>query len=309
MSMVTIVMSAYNGEKYIREQIDSLLASTYQDFEILITDDMSKDSTVNILKEYEAKHPDKIHVFQNEKNMGYILNFLTGICRTTSEYIMLCDQDDVWKPDKIEKTLNRLKKIEEKYGKTVPNAVFSDAVVVDQNLNTINQSFFESGHLKPLNTDLSHILMENKLIGCTVMINAALRKILQEHDLPQKAKLHDWWIALIAATFGNISFINEGLLLYRQHGSNAVGDTGFAAYFKTRITSLRKQKESLLVLQNQAGEFLKLYGSMMSDDKKIIIQRFARLNQMNCINRRIVIMREGYLKSGIVRNFGLMLIV
>ena len=234
MSMVTIVMSAYNGEKYIREQIDSILASTYQDFDIFITDDVSKDSTLSILKEYEAKHPDKIRVCQNEKNLGYILNFLTGICRTTSEYIMLCDQDDVWKPDKIEKTLVRLKKMEARYGKNIPNAVFSDAVVVDQNLTTINPSFFESGHLNPQNTDLSHILMENKLIGCTVMINSALRKILLEHDLPKKAKLHDWWIALIAAAFGKISFINEGLLLYRQHSSNAVGDTGFSAYFKNR---------------------------------------------------------------------------
>lgn len=309
MSMVTIVMSAYNGEKYIREQIDSILASTYQDFDIFITDDVSKDSTLSILKEYEAKHPDKIRVCQNEKNLGYILNFLTGICRTTSEYIMLCDQDDVWKPDKIEKTLVRLKKMEARYGKNIPNAVFSDAVVVDQNLTTINPSFFESGHLNPQNTDLSHILMENKLIGCTVMINSALRKILLEHDLPKKAKLHDWWIALIAAAFGKISFINEGLLLYRQHSSNAVGDTGFSAYFKNRITTLKKQKEALLVLQHQAGEFLELYGSMMSDDKKNIIQQFAHLNEMNCIKRRLVIIREGYLKSGVVRNIGLMFII
>lgn len=309
MSKVTIVMSTYNGEKFIREQIDSILSSTFQDFELYITDDVSKDSTLSILKEYETKMPGKIHVFQNDKNLGYILNFLQAIGKTTSDYIMLCDQDDVWKSNKIEITLKRLMQMEAESGKTTPIAVFTDAVVVDQKLNVLHNSFFESGHLNPLRTDLSHILMENKLIGCTVMINSAVRTILQEQNFPAHARLHDWWIALTTAAFGKIGFISEGTLLYRQHSANIVGNTGFFTYIKNRITSLKKQKESLLALQYQAEEFIGLYSSMLTTDKRIILEQFANLHHMNFIKRRMVILKYGFFKTGLIRNIGLMFIV
>lgn len=309
MSTVTVVMSTYNGEKYVAEQIDSILASTYQDFEIMISDDGSKDATLSIIKEYEAKMPDKIHVNQNERNLGYILNFLQGICKTSSDYIMFCDQDDVWKPNKIEITLNKLKQIEAKSGKDLPISVFTDAIVVNQKLDVIQNSFFQAGHLNPYNTDLSHMLMENKLIGCTVMMNAATRKILQEHSLPTHARLHDWWIAIVTAALGKATFLNEGTILYRQHGNNIVGNTGFLAYIKNRITSLKKQKDAILALQYQAEEFLTLYGDMLNSENKVIMKQFANLHNMNFIKRRIVILQNGFLKTGLIRNIGLMFIV
>lgn len=309
MSTVAIVMATYNGEQYVGQQIDSILASTYQDFELFIYDDGSKDSTVSVLRDYQKENPDQIHVFQNEENRGVNLNFLMGLGRTTMDYVMFCDQDDVWKPNKIALTLKRIRHMEAQFGKDMPLAVFTDAAIVDKNLKEIYSSFFCSNHLNPRKTDLAHLLMENKLIGCTVMINAALRKILQSNRYPEKSKLHDWWIALIAASFGRIGFVNESTLLYRQHENNVVGGADYGSYIKNRLSTLNRQRESIRVLQRQAEEFVQLYDGQLTEDKKEIIRNFADLDQYGFIKRRCMIIKKGYLKTGLVRNIGLLILI
>ena len=309
MDRVTIIMATYNGEKYLEEQIESILSSTYREFKLYIVDDGSKDSTMEILNRYKMRYPDIIHISRNETNMGVTLNFLNAIIKTTSEYIMLCDQDDVWKKDKIARTMKRMKQMEVQFGKDMPVAVFTDAYVTDSRLNIIHESFFRSGRLNPGLTDLPHMLMENKLIGCTVMINGAVRKILQSKPLPKHARYHDGWLGLIAASFGKISFIPEPTLFYRQHEGNVVGNRGFYAYIIDRISNLRKQKEALTALQAQAREFADLYRDYFDGRKLDLIMRFSNLSKESFIKRRLLILRYGYLKSGIIRNIGLILIV
>lgn len=309
MSTIAVVMATYNGEKYVGEQIESILASTYQDFELFIYDDGSKDNTVSLIQNYEKQNPDKVHVFLNETNLGLTMNFLHALSRTTADYIMFSDQDDVCKHNKMAVTLKRMKHMEAQLGRECPIAVFTDAVVVDQNLNVIKNSFFCLGHLNPFKTDLPHILMENKLIGCTVMVNAALRKVLLSHQMPKEARYHDWWVALIAAAFGKIGFIKESTLLYRQHSGNIIGGTGFLSYFKNRVTSLQKQREAIRLLERQADEFLTVYDDILTEKNKEILWHFANLHQMNFIQRRIQILCFGYLKTGLVRNLGLLLII
>lgn len=139
MSTVAVIMATYNGEKYVRRQIESILASSYDDFEIFIYDDGSTDNTVSIVSELEQLHPSRIHLQQNEVNLGVARNFLQAVAKAQADYIMLCDQDDVWKPDKIEKTLKRIKAMEKRLGRDLPLAVFTDAIIVDENLNTISE--------------------------------------------------------------------------------------------------------------------------------------------------------------------------
>lgn len=309
MSSVAIVMSTYNGERYVGEQIESIMSSTYQGFKLFINDDGSKDNTIAVLSEYEKIYPNRIHVRQNKVNLGVTQNFLHSISETVADYVMLCDQDDVWLPEKIDKTLKRMKSMEHKYDKSTPIAVFTDAVIVDSKLNTLKNSFFQSSNLDPSKIDLSHLLMENKLIGCTVMVNRALRDKLNAVALPQKARLHDGWLALIAASFGRISFINEGTLLYRQHGNNVIGNIKFSSYIKNRITNLGKQRQALLASMHQADEFSKLYQGMLPRETYLLIKRFADLHQENYVKRKYLILRHGYLKTGILRNIGLILLV
>ncbi len=309
MSTVAIVMATYNGEQYISEQIDSIMKSSYQDFELFIFDDGSKDHTLSILQEYALQYPNKIHVHQNAENQGVVSNFLHGLCMTTMDYVMFCDQDDVWKPDKIAMTLKRMRNMEAQMNRSIPMVVFTDAVMVDQDLKTISNSFFCSTHLNPCKTDLPHMLMENKLIGCTVMVNAALRKILQGSRLPSNARYHDWWIGLIAASMGKVCYIREGTLLYRQHGGNAVGGLNFGEYIKNRISSLERQKEALRALSLQAEEFISIYQEILSEEKLDILQSFASLDKMGYVKRRKTILRYKFYKTGLIRNIGLMIII
>ncbi len=309
MSTVAIVMTTYNGENYVGEQINSILTSSFQDFELFIYDDCSKDNTMTILKEFEGHYPNKVHAFQNEMNLGVTLNFLQALCRTTSEYIMFCDQDDFWKSNKIAVTLKRMRHMEAQIGKTTPLAVFTDATVTDKDLNVTKNSFFCSNHLSPKKTDIAHILMENKLIGCTVMVNSSLRKVLQSRRLPMHARYHDWWIALIASSFGKIGYVNESTLLYRQHGGNVVGGSGFISYLKNRVASLSMQKQALFALQRQADEFVSIYEELLTEENRDIIQTFSTLSQMNFWKKRRLILQYGYLKTGFIRNVGLLLLI
>lgn len=309
MSTVAIVMATYNGERFVAEQIDSILASTYQDFELFIFDDCSKDNTMTILRNYEEQYPSKIHVSQNEENLGLTINFLRAVRKTTMDYIMFCDQDDVWKPNKIGVTLKRVRHMEAQIGREKPIAVFTDAVVVDKDLSVLKNSYSCSHNLNPRKTDLPHILMENKLIGCTVMMNAALRKVLLSCQLPNKARYHDWWVALIAASMGKIGYVNEGTLLYRQHGGNIVGGDDFFSYVRNRIASLHEQKEALRSLYRQADEFRTIYHELLPEECREIITRFANLEQYNFIARRLLILHCGYLKTGLIRNLGLIFVI
>lgn len=305
---VAIVMATYNGAAYIREQIDSILNNTYTNWSLEICDDGSKDETISIIKEYMEIDPKRIFLHQNTQNLGVVRNFLEGACRASGDYIMFADQDDVWLPDKIAHTLSKMNETEQGQ-KDIPAAVFTDAKVVDEKLQEIAPSFHKISTLDTTKTDLPHLLMENKLIGCTMMFNQAVVKML--YQLPQYARYHDWWIGLLAASMGKIGYLSEATLLYRQHGSNEVGTQSFLSYVKARIHSLQAQKQSLMENQKQAEELLKIYKNEkgLSEQAKEELRTFAALSEKGWIGRRRIVLRRGYLKTGVVRNIGVMLLI
>ncbi len=315
MDRVNIVMATYNGEKYVKEQINSIIENTYTNWRLLICDDGSSDSTLPIVDEYVRKYKGKIFLHKNEKNKGVTINFLEGMKRISSfddnvcgdEYYMFCDQDDVWLNDKIEKTLNLVKKCEKKYTSKVPVAAFTDVLVVDENLNEISSSFFKSNGLNPSKIKINQIMMENKFIGCSVMFNGSLMEKIK--IIPQKARFHDWWVACIAATFGHICYLDEPTIKYRQHGGNVVGNKSFNDYVKKSLLTLKVQKEALNKTIIQAREFYDIYENEISFPEKRVIYLFSRLNQYNWLKRRYVILSRGFLKTGFLRNIGLLLII
>lgn len=307
MSTVGIVMATYNGMKYVREQIDSIIANTYTDWKLWICDDGSKDNTISILKEYEDKYTDKIIVYQNPKNLGLVLNFLEGAKRCDTDYVMFCDQDDVWMKDKIQSTLDSMRKTEEKMGYDYPITVFTDVTVVDASLNKIHSSFYQTSRLDTTKLDINHLLIENKLIGCTIMMNHAVKNLLT--NLPKSSRVHDWWIALLTSSFGKIVYIPKATLLYRQHENNIIGNQKFLSYVRNRIKNLKKQKQILLDTQRQAYEFFQIYKDQLSRENKKVVYEFATLHKRNWLVRRYIILTRGYLKTGLIRNIGVFLIV
>lgn len=205
---VNILMATYNGDKYIKEQIDSVLGQTYKDFNLFICDDGSTDNTIKIIQEYVSNY-DNVFL-EHSSHLGACQNFANLIRNhRDSEYIMLCDQDDVWDSKKIEKSLNVLEQYE-----TEPALLYSDKVYVDENLNELNMP-----NRKYKDTYKS-LLFQCHIYGCTVMLNKRLIEIV---DIPQYASMHDHWISLLAAYYGKIIHLDEPLMLYRQHSDNVTG--------------------------------------------------------------------------------------
>ncbi|WP_167955955.1 glycosyltransferase family 2 protein [Anaerosporobacter faecicola] len=309
--MIEIIMAAYNGEKYIGEQVDSIMKNTYTDIKVTVYDDTKEKGNIEGMEHISAtlfeKYGERFHYIRNESNKGCAKNFLEGLRQSTEEYVMFSDQDDHWNRDKIQLTLEKMKKMEESYGKDTPLAVFTDAAVVDENLSLLHLSFHRSNHLNTEKLDLPHLLMENKLNGCTMMMNRALCKKIEV--IPEHARMHDWWIALVAATFGKIGYLEEPTMLYRQHTGNVVGNQEYASYIKKRLANLQQQKEAIASIREQASELLLIYHDQMTEKQRECVKRFVELNKNNWFYRRYAICRYGYLKSGLPRNLGLFLII
>lgn len=303
--MITILMATYQGEKYIREQLDSILAQTERNWRLVIWDDGSQDGTVQIAEEYAARYPEKITVRQNAENLGSTKNFLSMLMTYESEYFMFADQDDIWHEDKLAQTKYRMRQMEKRYGKETPALVCTDAAVVDREANPLQPSFTRVQHFDMRCRSLPHLLMENLCIGCTMMLNQALADKIKV--LPEHARFHDWWVALVAAAFGHISYLPLATLDYRQHGKNVVGTQSFGDYVKNRLLDGKAMKEALKATFAQAEEFYEIYGAHPDLDGEHLteLEGFLRLQRMDMISKRFYWLCGGYFKSGLIRNLGL----
>ena len=217
MEKVDILLATYNGEEYLREQIDSILNQTHTEFRLLISDDGSTDGTREILKEYKEKDG-RIDVFFQENNLGVVKNFEFLLEKVEAKYYMFSDQDDIWKETKIEKSLN---KIEEGF-----DLVYSDLEVVDENLNVTYSSYWKLkgiyNKIKKYN-NFESLYLNNFITGCTMISKKELINSFMPLPNTSKFVLHDYWISLIISQNGKIAYIEEPLIKYRQHKNNKVG--------------------------------------------------------------------------------------
>lgn len=239
--MIDILLATYNGEKYIKEQLDSLFSQTYEDFKILVRDDVSTDDTVLIVKKFESIYPNKIKLIQDEfGKLGSGKSFMKLLEYSDSEYIMFCDQDDVWLRDKIELSLNKLKEIEKESEYDIPLLVFTDLHVVDERLNLIENSFWNYQKLIP-NTakDWKKLVAQNVITGCTIMINKQAKVVSLPFVLD--IMIHDQWIGVNVAKYGKIEYIKNKTILYRQHSNNVAGAYSYGFYYvKTKFRDIMK---------------------------------------------------------------------
>ena len=223
---IDILLATYNGEKYLKCQLDSILNQTHKNIRLLINDDCSTDNTRAILKEYEEKD-DRIKVKYNEKNLGYVKNFEDLLKRVENKYFALSDQDDFWKEEKIEKSLNKL--LEED-----ADLVFTDLEPVDEKLNTITPSmvrFMQMDKNIKKHQDYKSVFLRNCVTGCTIL---SKKELINEYiPIPTKEPMvHDWWMALIISQIGKITFLDEPTIKYRQHGNNQLGIYGMKNYIQ-----------------------------------------------------------------------------
>tara|TARA_R110002111_G_scaffold262694_1_gene340155 strand:- start:85307 stop:86296 length:990 start_codon:yes stop_codon:yes gene_type:complete len=218
---VCIAMGIYNGSSFLEQQLQSILDQGHQNWLVLAGDDASQDNSTEVVSRYLSE---QISIQQSEKNQGVVGNFnqlLSAALKTPSEYIALSDQDDVWKEEKLQEQLHLMRQLESQNpGK--PVLVHSDMEVVDRELQQIAPSFMRfQGVRQEDENPLRILLVQNFVTGCTVLMNRRLLEIAL--PLPEHTLMHDWWLALCAATMGKIGFVPMPLVKYRQHGNNEVG--------------------------------------------------------------------------------------
>ena len=219
MPEINILLASYNGEKFISQQIDSILAQNFQDFNIIIRDDGSQDNTPEIIEDYSRKYPDKIIIIHdNEICRHPTKNFFQLIKYASAKYIMFSDQDDYWLPDKVKITLDHMK-ICERENPGVPICVFTGLERVDADLKTLNQ--FMAINITKSDYDFKKLISGNCASGCTEMLNRELYSNLGEYD--SNINLHDWWAVLYASACGVVSHVNKALIYYRIHTDNSIG--------------------------------------------------------------------------------------
>ncbi len=279
--MLDILMATYNGEKYVHQQIESIINQSYSDWNLYIHDDGSTDKTVEVIKKF---NDNRIHLVEDNIHFGNSsLNFL-HLVKTcaTNDYFFFADQDDFWLPNKIEKTLSLIKQIENG-DKLIPVCVGTDLKVVDSELNTINESFYNLSKML-LDADFNSLLIENDFTGCTMCMNKAVISYLEKIEKPDFAKIiqHDWIIALICAADGKIAQLAEPTILYRQHQNNVVGANGFSVGKIFQFSTLKNRLIKIKKLNSQIYIQLELAKKLINDEnKKKLIDKYISSKGLN----------------------------
>lgn len=213
-----ILLASYNGEKYIKEQLDSIINQTYKNWELIIRDDGSKDETVTILNKYEKKD-ERIKILRDDKgNLGFLKNFEELLFNAKEEFVLFSDQDDFWLKNKLEKFVEKIRDLDEKV-LSKPLLIHCNSLVCDDKLEIIKEEFIDSKIAKKTNSNI--YFFEYIVQGSTSMVN---KKMIKE-SLPflKNVTLHDRYFHLLSQFLGTRVFIDESLVKYRQHERNEIG--------------------------------------------------------------------------------------
>lgn len=217
---IDILLSTYNGQRYLEAQLNSLFSQTYSNWKLLIRDDASTDGTMEIIQHFQNKHPDKLFLISNpEGNVGFALSYLKLMKYSDADYLMFCDQDDVWNSDKIEKLVKHISENE----KENPYLAFADSIIVNDKREIIYQSYAQLTGLNYRKGQQIYLL-KNYIPGCNFIFNKKLKQKALEVNFAMP--VHDFWLLMIAAAIGKVGFVNEPLMQYRLHPGNAIGLIG-----------------------------------------------------------------------------------
>jgi glycosyltransferase involved in cell wall biosynthesis len=268
MDKVQVLMSTYNGEAYIEEQLQSILKQTYHNIVIFIRDDGSSDNTVPVIQKFIDIYPDKIRLIKGS-NVGVIQSFfdLLHTADLDASYFCFCDQDDVWMNDKVERSVQFLRVCD------TAGMYFSSTMLADQNLSPIK--------VWPAPPEKAphfyNALVQNIAVGATMVINKAARDLIVSKTINMKnLQMHDWWVYLCVSAFGKVYYDKRPTIYYRQHNNNVVG--GHRTIFhelRNKWRSFRKHSGHKL-LKKQAVEFNKLYVELLDAEKLDQLQLFIQ---------------------------------
>jgi len=295
---VNILLSTYNGEQFITEQLDSLYNQTYSNIAIYIRDDGSTDNTIDLINAHPINN--KLAALTTENNIGVIPSFLKLLAHSgkTGDLYAFCDQDDIWKPEKISRAVEQI------VDRPEPDKVLycSRLEYVDQHLKHLGYS------LTPRLTGFSNAVVENIATGCTVVFGETIRKLILEGK-SEKMMMHDWWAYLTASAFGDIVYDDFPSIQYRQHGSTVTAWEPGLVKLRARahglIRRLKMREHQGLDSLNQAVLFLETYHSA-PDDAKAIVNNLVELREKGKLLQRFqYVVHPQVLRTNPIENWSL----
>ena len=301
-----ILMATHNGERYLQEQLDSVLKQTEDGWHLSVSDDGSTDGTLRILEEYAARYPEKIGILHSGSRFGNARDhFLWLIRNCEADWMMLCDQDDTWVPEKTAIFREAADRAETDFGAETPLLIFSDQTPTDGELRPLADSLMRYQKQYTKEFDYRSILMQNVVTGGAMAVNRALADLALACTDFSGVIMHDWWMAAAAARFGKIVYIDKPLGTYRQHGGNSVGAkaVGSAAYTRDRMGKTDEVRSSIQRKKTQAGIFRNTYRNRLTGEDLAFLDGFVR--EKSGIG---FYLRYGKLIHGIERKAGMALL-
>ena len=301
-SRCDVILAVWNGARYLPAMLDSLLSQTTRDFNVLARDDGSRDGSLEILENYKPRFDGRLRVIAGEPSGSATANFAILMRETKADYVLFADQDDVWKPEKVELSLRSLKEAEAKYGRSTPIYFATDITVVNEDLQVISASYWKWKRLRPsMMSSLSQSLICVPIQGMASGINRALLDLA--NPVAEKAISHDWWTQLIAAAMGKVICDPTSTALYRVHGGNASipKQVGVVPYLKLGLDAsfLRRGLGRRIEQANALADAL---GGRMPPDQMKIIRRFTKLQSQGFVQRRWTLVTGNYLYHDLVRS-------
>ena len=309
MVKTSVLLTAYNGSIHLPVLLESLAAQTDRDFTVLMQDDGSTDETPSLLNDISER--DSRFVFGSEQgqHLGAAGNFLSLLRQSDADYVLLCDQYDFWEPDKIAALKQAILDQEAQYGTDMPLLVHSDCSLVNESGEPIGSSFFRHQGWDPAAVTLPQLLVQNNVTGCTLIMNAALRKLVSAHAVAKDLFMHDWFIALTAASFGRIAFLNRPLTRYRQHGDNTIG-ASTQSLLSRGVSALRNRQDAkrrILLTYTHTAVFRKLYGEDLPAEARKVVDGYLATRHMRKIPRVLAVRRMGCVMQSPVTRLGQLL--
>lgn len=264
MCKILVMMSTYNGEKYVEEQIDSILAQTIDGLELLVRDDGSSDHTAEILERYAKAG--KLTWYQGE-NAGPGGSFLDLMRRAgDAAYYAFSDQDDYWKPEKLAAAVAKLEKMDS----AQPAMYFGRKEIVDAELKPLSWPDYP---IRKLSFGTS--MLNSYASGCTMVYNRALKDLLDQYH-PQDVNMHDAWVYRVVSALGTVVYDTDAYIAYRQHGNNVEGVQSISGRWKERMKNIRRRSRDT-ARTRYASELLRGFGGLLNDRDRKLAEQMANI--------------------------------
>ena len=306
MKRIGVLMACYNGAQWRPGQIASLQAQDDPAWRVLWQDDGSTDDTPAMLRQLSQADGRFAPGAVQGAHLGAIGNFWSLMAQDESDYTALCDQDDVWEPDRLSRCRQAMTRAEKQYGADTPILVHSDCRVTDGQGKPLQESFFDHQGWDRSATGLRRLLVQNNVTGCTVLMNAALLRLALEHGDPGKMAMHDWFLALTAAAFGHVVFVDAPLVNYRQHGTNVKGASrqGLAARGVKALSAWEKGKARIDLTYRHTEAFRDAYRGELPEDAKQAVAAYLATESLPKVKRVLAVQRLGYTMQSLITRAG-----